>query len=214
MIINFNNIKIKTHPLVYIPGEDTFFLEDTIKEFIYSTEEKINFKSIAEMGSGSGYITIQLMKLFPESYLYAIDKNQNALEITQENILLNGLDSSHIELIHSDLFTYVAPHKFDLIVFNPPYLPTETSNLEKIEEMVKITWEGGNKIIQEFLTTTLDYLKENGVIILLLSNYQIRNNKPEEYISNITSSLQVLSTFKKKILLETLFIVILTNKSL
>ena len=215
MIINFNGTKIKTSPMVYTPGEDSFFLEDAIKEFFNKTDKEKNYNSIAEMGCGSGYLTINLMKIFPTSSFFAIDKNQYALELTLENINLNDLDKSNINLICSDLFLEVPLQHFDLIVFNPPYLPPEShSTSQKNDEIIKLSWEGGDRIIHDFLHSSLDHLNENGVIILLLSNYQVKDNKPEEYIGHISSFYQVEITFKKKILLETLYVVVLRKGSL
>ena len=66
MRINFKNIKLETSPnLVYVPSEDTFFLEDCIREYFSSGLEKIT--SMCDMGAGTGYIGIVLKKIFKNS---------------------------------------------------------------------------------------------------------------------------------------------------
>lgn len=207
MIINFKNVKIKTSPSVYSPSEDTFFLEDTIRDLLKSELKANNIKNIAEMGCGSGYITILLMKLFPESFLYSIDINKLALELTAENILLNRLDDKKITFINSDLFSNVKHYLFDLIIFNPPYLPQESST----SDLETIMWEGGDEIISNFLVNSEKFLTKMGCIILLLSNYQVKNDSPETYINKITSTFRVKKFFKKKFYLETLYGVFLTK---
>ena len=192
MIINFNNIKIQTSPNVYTPAEDTFFLEDIIRELSNTDLQGANLKAIAEMGCGSGYITILLLELFRESFLYSIDKNNFALALTLENLELNGLDRNKIQIINSDLFSEIKKLSFDLIIFNPPYLPPESSlNSLDTDDIIKISWEGGNKIIKDFLDSCQHFLNENGHVILLLSNYQVKNNSPETYINKINPSFRL-----------------------
>lgn len=60
--------------------------------------------------------------------------------------------------------------KFDLIVFNPPYLPSEE---EKIDGYIDVAWDGGpsgRAIINRFLDQVNDYLTEEERILLLVSS--------------------------------------------
>lgn len=212
MIINFGTIIIETSETVYIPGEDTFFLEDSLKELVRSNSVPTDVSKIAEMGVGSGYITIILMKLFPECLFYAIDKNQKALDCTSNNIQLNELAHVQIEFFLSDLFQTVNADTFDIIIFNPPYLPMEeNSSLATTDPLYRSTWEGGTDLIIDFLHSSEKYLSQNGEIIMVLSQYQVKDGNIDDFVSETNTSLKVKEFFKKQISLETLYVVVLSR---
>ena len=192
MIINFNDIKIKTSPLVYTPGEDTFFLEDILIDLLTKNTHPCNANHIMEVGCGTGYLVIRLMKVCPESKFVAIDINTHALQLTLENINLNELDQKKIEFIHSDLFSKIKPQLFDIIIFNPPYLPTE-NRFDKLNDsnIINLAREGGDKIINEFLSSVENFLSSDGKIFMILSNYQVKNGSPEDYIKQANKNFRV-----------------------
>lgn len=213
MIINFSSgIKIKTSNYVYTPAEDTFLMEDGISNFL-SVHNKIEINSIAEMGCGSGYIIIGLMKKYLHSEFTAIDKNLYALELTKDNIVLNSLQDRKVQFIHSDLFQNVKYQLFDLIIFNPPYLPRENYDyILETDLIVKDSWEGGTVVISEFLSSAINYLSINGRIMIILSNYQVKEDQIEKFISDINPKYLLVGYLKKKLNLETLYFVILAMK--
>ena len=68
-------------------------------------------------------------------------------------------------LIQSNLFENIKG-KFDTIIFNPPYLPQETQPRD-------ITTEGGKKgyeVLERFLNDVRNYLKTNGIILIVFSS--------------------------------------------
>lgn len=212
MIITFGTIRIETFDTVYIPGEDTFFLEDSLKELVHSHHFAEDLTNIAEMGVGSGYITILLMKEFPSCHFYAIDKNQKALDCTRNNISLNNLPIDQVKFFQSDLYKNVQADPFDVIIFNPPYLPVEDNpTLVTTDPMYRSTWEGGNQVIQEFLQSSEQFLSQHGKIILILSHYQVKDGKIAEFIQQATQHLRVERFFKKQLSLETLYVVVVSK---
>ncbi len=147
---------------IYEQAEDSFFLSEEIREFIKKNREKINL--ILDMGSGSG---IQAEAI--------IDSG-----IKKENIYLVDIDPDSIDYLHkfyhnviqSDLFENVNKNlKFDLIVFNPPYLPKD-NNYHEPQDSELATTGGikGNEIINKFLSQAKNYLSKNGAILLLTSS--------------------------------------------
>lgn len=210
MIINFQGIKIQTSELVYTPREDTFFLEDKLMEYFTKPDNKNLILRIAEMGCGSGYLTICLMKLFSQSSFVVIDKNRHALDLTKTNIEINKLPASQVTFVESDLFTNVPTTCFDLLVFNPPYLPVENLNFSSLEEeLIKDSWEGGTDLINNFLQTSKEYLASNGLIFLIVSNFQVIHNDVNGFIKSQHPDLEIVDYFKQKHGLETLFLLII-----
>lgn len=137
--------------MIYEPREDSYLLNDYIKTLdLYG-------KKFLEIGVGSGLITKSAKEKGAE--VTAVDINKEAL---------NQLDNE-IDKIESDLFENVN-EKFDLIVFNPPYLPgaNHEKNLEGSE-----TWHGGEKgteVSRRFLKECKDYLRHDGQAYIVASS--------------------------------------------
>src|SRR3989344_2055286 len=98
---------------IYYPAEDSFLLADVIE----GTEMK--WKKVLEMGCGSGFLSILCAKRGAE--VTAIDITEEAVNTTKANAHSNGVK---IHVVQSDLFENIIG-KFDMILFNPPYLSRE-----------------------------------------------------------------------------------------
>jgi len=158
--------------MIYEPSEDSFLLADIVKK--YSRD-----KSVLDMGTGSGIQAKTAISAGAKSVL-ASDINEKAIE----HVKLNYQD---IQTIHSNLFDNISG-KFDLIIFNPPYLPADKR--EDIESQEVTT--GGNKgdeIIIEFLKQAKEHLSNEGIILIVLSSLtphaSIQELVSKEYYSMI-----------------------------
>ena len=72
------------------------------------------------MGTGSGAIALALKQALPAASVIAIDRSPDAVEVARSNAAKLGLE---VEVVVGDLLAPVAG-PFDLIVSNPPYIPT------------------------------------------------------------------------------------------
>lgn len=142
-------------PEIYQPSEDSYFLSDVIKKEIPKLLNKNKNLSVLEIGCGSG-IQLLTLKELGVKYLSGLDINQTAVKHCK-NLGFN--------CILSDLFSNIKD-KFDLIVFNPPYLPENKYDKEKDTTGGK----KGSEIINEFLKQAKPHLNKNGKIILLTSS--------------------------------------------
>lgn len=98
-----------------IPRDDTeSLIEESIKEL-----KNLEIKNIAEIGVGSGVISITLAKEFPNLEFIATDINLKALELTKENIKKH--DIKNIKLFNTSLLDNI-DEKIDVIISNPPYV--------------------------------------------------------------------------------------------
>ncbi len=146
--------------MVYIPAEDSYLMSRILREQIPNLIEKNHDLKFLEIGAGSG---IHL---------------QTALSsgIKQENIFSSDIDRkavSHCNLlgfncIHSDLFKEIKG-KYDIIIFNPPYLP-EDSREPKNSRKDTTAGKKGNEIIIRFLQEAKNHLNKNGKIFLITSS--------------------------------------------
>ena len=78
---------------------------------------------ILDIGIGSGAISISLGKQIDRSKVLGVDISEGALEVANSNKALNEADN--VKFIKSDVFSGVKYNEFDLIVSNPPYIPTK-----------------------------------------------------------------------------------------
>lgn len=109
----FMKLNFKVNENVLIPREDTEIL---VENAINSGKLKI-----LDMCTGSGCIAISLAKYIENSYVSAVDISKEALKIAKENTKLNKVN---VNFINSNLFENVT-EMYDLIVSNPPYIPTK-----------------------------------------------------------------------------------------
>ncbi len=144
--------------MIYQPKEDSYLLKSIIKNYAKN-------KTVLDVGSGSGIQTVEAIKQKAKSV--------TASDIDPETIThLKSLDQN-IQVIESDLFQNIE-EKFDLIIFNPPYLPLDK---REDEESKKATTGGkrGDEIILKFLEQSKQNLNSDGKILLLLSSLTPRS---------------------------------------
>jgi len=160
--IKIGDIIIKTHPQVYEPAEDSELLMENLVD--------VKNKLVLDVGTGTGIQAINAVKKGAK-IVVGVDINPYAIEIARENALLNNLElNKKIFFFESDLFENVEG-KFDVILFNAPYLPT--SEEEKIEGWLNYAFDGGKtgrEVLDKFIEEVGDYLKENGIIQILQSS--------------------------------------------
>ncbi len=117
---SFCGYTIKVDERVLIPRPET---EEMVMMVVNAVEDG---QSVLDMCTGSGAIAIAVAKELKnrniKAKITAVDISEGALELAQENAELNG---AKIQFIQSDLFEKVRG-KFDIIVSNPPYIPTKT----------------------------------------------------------------------------------------
>lgn len=155
----YKEIQYQTHPQVYQPAEDTFLLADNLQ-----VERMCR---ALEIGTGTGLIAIIAAR--KARAVIATDVNPHALDCAVKNITSNK--AFNVELRKGDLFEPVEDEKFDLILFNTPYLPSDED--ESIDDEMDAAWNGGlngREVIDRFLTGVKDYLNPGGKVQLVQSS--------------------------------------------
>ena len=150
---------INTHENVYIPAEDSYLLAENL-EIEYG-------KSVLEIGTGSGIVAMYASKLTDK--VTATDINFDAIMLAESNFKENNIDN--IELLFGNLFEPVKDSKFDVILFNTPYLPTEEG--EVLEDNLNYAFDGGlngRKVIDLFLNEVKNHLNDGGIVQLIQSS--------------------------------------------
>jgi release factor glutamine methyltransferase len=144
--------------MVYSPREDSYLLKKWIGLLS-------NGKKVLDMGTGSGIQAIAARES-GAARVMGVDKNKKAVELAKRNAKIAGFGD--IEFKYSDLFLAVN-EKFDLIIFNPPYLPSE-EHLDIGKDYDLIGGKKGNELSVEFLKRAIEYLENGGCVLLICSS--------------------------------------------
>lgn len=153
-------VKLGDTDLVYEPAEDSFLLANAALK-----EAKPGMR-ILEVGTGSGFVSAVLLANLKGIRLVATEINPHAARCAKAN---------GVEVIRTDLFGGIKSRNpeasFDLILFNPPYLPT--SEEEKVPGWLNYAFDGGisgRETLNRFLDEVRDYLGPEGKILVLISS--------------------------------------------
>ena len=176
---------------IYLQREDSFLLQKAVKKSAKS-------KRVLDMGAGSG--------IQAQTALKAGAKNVLAIDIDPE--VIAHLKKQNLKAIKSNLFQNVNG-KFDLIVFNPPYLPEDR---REDKESARVTSGGkkGDEILMRFLKQAPAHLEKNGIILLVVSSLT-----PQNRIINLIKCLNISRKIigGEKFFMETLEVWKLRRKS-
>lgn len=137
---------------VYQPEADTFLLCRATCTCAKPDD------SVLEVGTGSGYIAAALQG---SCSVVGLDINPHAVKAAK---------ASGVEVVRSDLCDAVRG-PFDLIIFNPPYLPTRPE--ERIDDWLEYALDGGltgRDVIARFAREVGRVLAPDGRILLLISS--------------------------------------------
>ena len=170
----------KGEPLQYAIGHWDFFGLDLLVDkraliprfeteilVEYILDSPINKKSILDIGTGTGAISLALANNLDESKVIGVDISDETLSLADENKKRLALDN--VNFLKSDLFTNVN-EKFDLIVSNPPYISEEDyKSLDK-----KLFYEPKTSLVggidgldfyKDIIKEASNYLNDDGHLI-------------------------------------------------
>lgn len=112
----FMGLEFAVTPAVLIPRHDT---EVLVTEAVKRAGKE---PRILDIGVGSGCISISLAKALPQASVTGVDSSADALAVARQNSETHG---ATIDLRLGSLFEPVQDMGFDLIVSNPPYIPSD-----------------------------------------------------------------------------------------
>lgn len=177
-------------PNVYEPSEDTFLLIDAALDVVRPTD------SVLDVGTGCGLIAKIVTRLAQS--VIATDINPQAVA----NATING-----VEAIKGDLFCNLR-RRFDLIIFNPPYLPTDT---DVPCDWLTQAWDGGpagREVIMRFITQVNRYLTNQGRVLLTISSI----TGYREVTERMKAQFEIVRSLgERKIFFETLYVILGAN---
>ncbi|HHX17874.1 MAG TPA: peptide chain release factor N(5)-glutamine methyltransferase [Clostridium sp.] len=177
----FMSLDFKVTSDVLIPRQDTEILVETVLEYTKPIKEETI--DILDIGTGSGCIAVSLARYIKKSKVVAIDISQKALNIAKYNAEKNNVIDK-MNFVCGDIFTGLEnilnkyneyknnKKKFDVIVSNPPYIPSdEIASLEKqVKDFEPLkALNGGNDGLDFYKFIIEDaacFLKKQGALAL------------------------------------------------
>ena len=164
---------INTHENVYVPAEDSYLLAENL--------EIKEGQSVLEIGTGSGIVAMYASRLTDK--ITVSDINFDACELARKNFEDNNIEN--IEILFGNMFEPVEKRKFDVILFNTPYLPTEDD--EVIDDTINYAFDGGlngRKVIDLFLNEVGNHLNDGGIVQMIQSSLS-GNEETLEKLDNL-----------------------------
>ena len=171
----FYGINVMLTPAVLIPRPETEGLVEHALFMALMGMESTDL-IIADVGTGSGAIAINLAIHLPAAKIFAVDVADEVLDVAAFNIRAHGV-SERVTLGIGDLLEPV-PEPIDLIVANLPYIPTDRiSTLQpEVRQEPALALDGGPDgldLIRRLLTQAESKLKDSGIILLEMDPDQI-----------------------------------------
>ena len=159
---------------VLIPRPETEVLIDLI---LHQINNKNNYFSILDIGTGSGCILISLLKELIKAKGIGVDKSSKAIAIANKNSISQQVNN-RVVFKNLNLEEIKFDKKFDLIVSNPPYLPNvslKNLNLDIKLYEPKIALQGGVQgldFLYKIINLASKILKINGLLALEIGDNQ------------------------------------------
>ena len=163
----FYGLDFEVSPDVLIPRPETELIVENAVE-ILRTEQTA---SVCEVGVGSGCLSVSILHKLETATAVGLDISQKALEIARRNAERHRV-SERFRLKFSDIFAALEGEKFDLIVSNPPYIPSkEIENLQaevrNFEPLNALTDnKNGLSIIEKIIRQAPLFLKPRGFLLM------------------------------------------------
>jgi release factor glutamine methyltransferase len=170
----FYGINVVVTPDVLIPRPETEgIVEHTLFMALMGMETRE--LSIADVGTGSGAIAVNLAIHLPGARIYAVDASEPALDVAAWNVRAHSV-ADRVRLGHGDLLEPV-PQPVDVIVANLPYIPTDRlpTLQPEVQREPQVALDGGPDgldLVRRFLAQAPGKLNSPGIILLELDPEQ------------------------------------------
>jgi len=210
-------------PDVLIPRPDT----ETLVEVALALIEQrrgggAKTIKVLELGTGSGAIIISLARLNPDLLFYATDISPEAVMVARKNyahVAASQKSLDNLFFLAGSWFSPISPAiRFDLIVSNPPYIPTgdiQTLQQEICEHEPLLALDGGAEgisCLKEIMQSAPDYLEPDGVLLMEMGSDQkqrmqelalmISQYEPPEFIKDYAGHDRLVCLRKKIKIIE------------
>ncbi|MBF0523058.1 MAG: peptide chain release factor N(5)-glutamine methyltransferase [Candidatus Omnitrophica bacterium] len=177
---DFMGIKLFVDERVLIPRPETEILVEVAIEKAQALKSQRPLR-ILDLGTGSGNVAIALAKNIPDALISTVDISYEAIELAEANARANGVHEQ-VRFILRDMVNFLkeqqeANCKFDLIISNPPYIPTFEiprlpADVLKEPRMALDGGDDGLDFYREIIALSVDLLDKGSFLLLEIGDGQ------------------------------------------
>jgi release factor glutamine methyltransferase len=161
----FADLELEVGAGVFIPRPETELMIEPILKHINNLQQ--GAVSVVELGAGSGALSIAIAAQSEKARVIAVEKSEAALEWLKRNISRNEVE---VRVIHSDVVDALIDVKCDVVMANPPYVPSnEVLPREVVDFEPHIALFGGSDGLsapRDFIAAAARLLKSGGLLVL------------------------------------------------
>ena len=188
--INFAGNEMLCDDRALIPRPETEYLTELVIKKLGK-----NFNgSILDLGTGSGAIILALCKTLKSARGVGLDKSQNAISLSKENLKLNNIKNVSFEKL--DWYSDKIEDSFDVIISNPPYLSEEEwanaePEVKKFDHKTALVAnQNGIADLKKIIKIGGQNLKKGGGLFLEIGTDQ--KNELKENLSHNFENIEIL----------------------
>ena len=188
--INFAGNEMLCDDRALIPRPETEYLTELVIKKLGK-----NFNgSILDLGTGSGAIILALCKTLKSARGVGLDKSQNAISLSKENLKLNNIKNVSFEKL--DWYSDKIEDSFDVIISNPPYLSEEEwayaePEVKKFDpKTALVANQNGIADLKKIIKIGEQNLKKGGGLFLEIGTDQ--KNELKENLSHNFENIEIL----------------------
>jgi release factor glutamine methyltransferase len=153
--------------------------------------------SALELGVGETALLSIFLARRSDARIDAVDVSSSRVESARRVVAHNRLD---IRVWQSDLFSAV-DDRYDLIYFNPPYVPTETGRRMDLTRRGGFdddqVWDGGpdgTGVISQFFAQAPDHLTDDGRLLVGVQDFHVPNERMRALIDDHAFEVEALES--------------------
>jgi release factor glutamine methyltransferase len=204
---NFMGLELAVNPAVLVPRPETEQLVDAALKYFKDGHA-------LDLGTGSGNIAIALAKFVPQSQIVSVEVSAQALEVAKINARRHKVEE-RIKFVCSDMFVILSEAKdlkmsldssaspqndnslFDLIISNPPYIPTSQlsslpGDVQKEPPMALDGGEDGLNFYRIIIKYTPHLLRDGACLMMEFGDGQAEAVKKLIEAQKVFSSIEII----------------------
>lgn len=160
----FWSLELEVAPHTLIPRPDTELLVEAALQLLPASPARV-----LDLGTGTGAIALALAAERPAWQVTGVDRVVEAIALAQRNAARLGLANSNF--VQSHWFSELAGQRFQLIVSNPPYIPSGDPHLQQGDVRFEpgsalISGADGLDDIRQIVSQAPDFLELGGWLLL------------------------------------------------
>lgn len=168
----FWSLDFIVNPAVLIPRPETELIVEAVIRQVRNHPESGPWHQLLDVGTGSGVLAVALAKELPDVHVTALDASPAALAVARLNSERHGVQD-RVTCVPGDLLATLDPQRrFDIIVANPPYVPTtdwERLPPEIRDHEPRLALDGGPdglEVIHRLVHQVPPFLRSGGFLAL------------------------------------------------